>query len=140
MEDISSIRKSSSTLLHQYSKHYKKIKDFNSMVSVNMTMHRCISLLGDCEMLFGGFCGLYATSVRSIWCVRVVPAHFGHDLARGVYLMTGQVSYNTNAAVLALYLLPTENEVPTLAMSSISSTALGNLGHLLFNCICDNPT
>ena len=105
VKDISSISKSGSTLLHQNSKHEEKIEDIKSMVSVNMTIYPDISLHRDHVIMLGAFCGLYMTSVRSIWRVKASPAHIWPDLAGEVFLRTGQVSSNTNAATWTSYLL-----------------------------------
>ena len=88
VKDISSISKSGSTLLHQNSKPEEKIEDIKAMVSVNMTMYRSISLHRDHGIMLGAFCGLYMTSVRSIWRVKASPAHIWPDLAGEVYLRT----------------------------------------------------
>ncbi len=75
VEDITSIRKLGSTLLHQNSKHDEKIEDIKSMVSVNMTMYHDTCLHMDHVIMFGGLCDLCMISVRSIWSVKAVPAH-----------------------------------------------------------------
>jgi hypothetical protein len=53
-------------------------------------------------------------SVGSVWLVKAVPAHIWPDLARGVFLRTGQVSSNTDAATWTSYLFQSENEVAYL--------------------------
>ena len=98
VDDISGISKSGSTLLHRNSKHDEKIEDIKSMLSLNRIMYRRISLHRDHEIKFSCFCALYMTSVGSIWLVKAVPAHIWPDLAEGVFLRTGQVSSNTDAA------------------------------------------
>ena len=103
------------------------------MVSVNMTMYPDISLHRDHVIMLGAFCGLYMTSVRSIWRVKASPAHIWPDLAGRVFLRTGQVSSNTNAATWTSYLSPSENEVAYLVALPFSSNALGNLGHTFAN-------
>ena len=111
-----------------------------SMVSVSMTIYPVISLHRDHMIMFGGLCVLYMPSVRSIWCVKATPGHIGPDLAEGVFLRTGHVSPNTNAATWTSYLLPSENEVACLVASPFSSNALGKLGHKFTNAICASPT
>jgi hypothetical protein len=133
VEDITSISKLGSTLLHQNSKHDEKIEDIKSMLSVNMTTYPTISLHTDHMIMFGSFCDLYMTSVRSIWRVKAVPAHIWPDLAGGVFLRTGQVSSNTDAATRNSYLFQSENEVAYLVASPSSSNALGNLAHIFAN-------
>jgi hypothetical protein len=140
VEDITSIRKLGSTLLLQNSKHDEKIEDIKSMLSVNMTTHPTISLHTDHMIMFGSFCDLYMTTVRSIWRVKAVPAHIWPDLAGGMFLRTGQVSCNTTAATSTSYLLPSENEVACLVASSFSSNVFGNLAHTFPNGICTSPT
>ena len=68
------------------------------MVGVDMIMYRRISLHRGNEMKFSCFCALYMISVGSIWLVKAVPSHIWPDLAGGVFLTTGQVSSNTDAA------------------------------------------
>ena len=63
-----------------------------------MIMNRRISLHRDHESKFSCLCALYMVSVGSIWLVKGVPAHIWPDLAGGVFLRTGQVSSNTDAA------------------------------------------
>ena len=99
VEDTFSIRKLISTLLHQNSKHNGKIEDMKSMLSVSMTIYPVIFLHRDHVIMLGAFCGLYMTSVRSIWWVKAVPAHIWPDPAGGVFLRSGQVSSNTNATI-----------------------------------------
>ena len=140
VEDTFSIRKLISTLLHQNSKHNEKIEDIKSMVSVNMTIYPDISLHRDHVIMLGAFSGLYMTSVRSIWWVKAVPAYIWPDPAGGVFLRSGQVSSNTNAATWTSYLLPSENEVAYLVALPFSSNALGNLGHTFTNSTCASPT
>ncbi len=72
-------------------------------------------------------------SVRSIWLVKAVPAHIWPDMAGEVFLSTGQVSSNTDAATWTSYLYQSENEVAYLVVSPSSSNALGNLGHIFAN-------
>ena len=103
------------------------------MVSVNMTIYPDISLHRDHVIMLGAFCGLYMTSVRSICLVKAVPAQIWPDLAGGVFLRTGQVSSNTDAATWTSYLLLSENEVAYLGASPFSSNALGNLDHSFTN-------
>lgn len=103
-------------------------------------MYRRISLYRDHEMKFDCFCALYMVSVGSIWLVKAVPAHIWPDLAGGVFLKTGQVSSNTDTAIWTSYLFQSENEVAILVASPFSSNALGNLGHIFANSICDSPT
>ena len=103
-------------------------------------MHRRISLHRDRDMKFSCFCALYIISVGSIWLVKAVPAHIWPDLAGGMFLRTGHVSSNTDAATWTSYLLLIENEVAYLGASPFSSNALGNLGHIFTNWICDSPT
>ena len=129
VKDLCNIGKSSSTLINQKSKQDEKFEDIKSMVSVNMTMYPVICLDEDHMNMFGGFCDLYMTSVRSIWCVKAAPAHIWPDLAGGVFLRTGQVSSNTDAATWTSYLLQSENGVAFLVASPFSSNALGKLGH-----------
>jgi len=117
VEDLSNIGKSGSTLLHHNSKHDDKIEDMKSILSLNMTMYPSISLHKDHMIMFGGFRDLYMTSVRSISRVKAVPAHIWPDLAGGVFLRTGQVSSNTDAATWTSYLLQSENEVACLVAS-----------------------
>ena len=133
VEDTFSIRKSISTLLHQNSKHYEKIEDMKSMLSVNMTMYPVIFLHRHHMIMFNGISDQYMTSVRSICLVKAVPAQIWPDLAGGVFLRTGQVSSHTNATTLTSYLYPSENEVSFLVASPFSSNALGNLGHTFTN-------
>ena len=129
VEDLCNIGKSSSTLLHQNRKHYDKIEDMKSILSLNITMHPDISLDGDRMIMFGGFSDLYITSVRIIWLEKVAPAHFWPDLAEGVFLRTGRVSSNTNATTLTSYLLLIENEVACLvARIAVLKQRLGELG------------
>ncbi len=99
-----------------------------------------IYLRGDHMIMFGGVYDLYMTSVRSIWRVKAVPAHIWPDLAGGVFLRTGQVSSNTDAATWTSYLLPNENEVACLVASPFSRNTLGNLGHTFTNGICASLT
>ncbi len=104
-----------------------------------MIMYRRISLYRDHEMKFDCFCALYMVSVGSIWLVKAVPAHIWPDLAGGVFLGTGQVSSNMNAATWTSYLFQSKNEVAYFVASPFSSNALGNLSHTFAHRICDSP-
>ncbi len=110
------------------------------MLSVNMTTYPTISLHTDHMIMFGSFCDLYMTSVRSIWRVKAVPAHIWLDLAGGVFLRTGIVSSNTNATTSTSYLLPSKNEVACLVALPFSSNTFENLGHTFTNGICTSAT
>ena len=103
------------------------------MLSLSMIMYRRISLYRDHEMKFDCFCALYMVSVGSIWLVKAVPAHIWPDLAGGVFLGTGQVSSNIDAATWTSYLLQGENEVAYFIASPFSSNALGNLSQNFAN-------
>ena len=103
------------------------------MLTVYMVMYRRISLHTNHEIKLSRFCALYMVSVGSIWLVKGVPAHIWPDLAGGVFLRTGQVSSNTEAATWTSYLSQSENEVACPVASPFSSNALGNLGHILAN-------
>ena len=103
------------------------------MLSLNMIMNHRISLHRDHEIKFSCSCALYIVSVGSIWLVKAVPAHIWPDLAGGVFLRTGQVSSNTDAATWTSYLFQSENEVAYLVAAPFSSNALGNLAHIFAN-------